>query len=101
MELRPPPGGRREDLKAADCGGAKKVLQLVSRYDDVDVLRHPADIAVTPHGPAAADHGFAITRTNHQIERLNDSAIAAGQVLRFEHPRPPGEQRVGKFQLLR
>jgi hypothetical protein len=54
-----------------------------------------------PHGPTASDDRFAITRLEYLIERVNDAAITAGQVLRFKHARPPGKQGVGEFKLLR
>src|SRR5262245_6837981 len=100
-QLWPTAGRLFEDFEAADRCGLEEFIQPVLRQGDVDVLRHAADVAVSPNGPTAADYRLAIAGAQRLIERADYASVAPRQVLRLEHGVPPGQQLIGQFKLLR
>ena len=55
QDPRPTSRLHRQEVEAGDCRGLQELVDAVGRQGNVDVLGNPADVAVPPHRPSAAE----------------------------------------------
>src|SRR5881397_2830845 len=94
-ELRQPARDLSQDLEAGEGGDAQELIDACRRQDNVYIARDPADVAVPPDGPAAAQDGLDLQGLQKMIERLDYSTITPGQILRFEHGNSSRQELIG------
>jgi hypothetical protein len=99
LHLRPAILLLREQIEAGDRGGSHEFVDTILRYNDVNILRDAANVAVPPDRPSTTNDRFAIARPKYLVQRSNHSPVPARQILRLEHSISPLPKGVGQFKL--
>ena len=75
----------RKNLESGDSGHPHEFVDPVGGERHIDIDSHAGGEPVSPHRPSAAEHRFDSGRSQNAVNRLNHTAVTAGQVLRFQH----------------
>jgi hypothetical protein len=96
----PTPRWLLQNIESGESRCTKQFVHAVGSDGDVDILSQSAMKPMAPDGPSPTDRGFAADDRKQTVQRLDDSAVAAGQVLWFEHAVPPFQKCVGQSELV-